>query len=709
MHQTSLNVKKSQTLENALRKTRFKKKFFFTLLVSSNVFASLSYASEIETVSVTAIRQESSLLELAGNTAVISGETLKLNAHTHLQESLVRVAGANFARGNGQEYLPAIRSPVLTGAGACGGVLTSLDGIPLRASGFCNINELFEANTEQAQRIEVIRGPGSALQGSNAVHGIVNIISGDINEDAASALKIELGPNDYNRALYSTQYKREKHGFRADVNLASDGGYRDDSGFDQQKLSLKHQYSDDKLVVTSVFSGSNLNQETAGFVVGTDAYRDDALRTTNPNPEAYRDAKSARFYSRIEYHFDTDSHLTVTPYARYTDMAFLQHFLPGTPLETNGQKSVGLQSAYYHSPTEKWELISGVDFEFTDAFLKQEQDQPTQGSAFLQATIPVGRHYDYQVDAVSTAAFLHANYQASQKLLVSMGLRYETIKYDYDNRMLDGRTDEFGNACSFGGCRYSRPADRSDTFDHFSPKLGLVYSFNENTATFVNLAHGFRPPQATELYRLQRNQQVAELDSEEVQSVEVGLRSFKENLSYEVSIYSMIKDNVIFRDADFFNVSDGKTRHSGIEITTRYQISDQFYTSLAATYARHTYESDQILSGININGNDIDSAPRHFGSAQFGWAPDDSKRVELEWLHRAEEYTNPENLFRYEGHDLLNLRANWQLHTNIAISAQITNLTDNAYAERADFSNFSGERFFPGEPRSYRFGLEIEW
>ena len=34
------------------------------------------------------------------------------------------------------------------------------------------------------------------------------------------------------------------------------------------------------------------------------------------------------------------------------------------------------------------------------------------------------------------------------------------------------------------------------------------------------------------------------------------------------------------------------------------------------------------------------------------------------------------------------------------IAARITNLTNRDYADRADFSNFSGERYFPGEPRS---------
>jgi iron complex outermembrane recepter protein len=71
----------------------------------------------IETIAVTATREEAPLNQLAGNTAVIDQQTLKLIAPTHIQQVMARVPGANVARGNGQEYLPALRSPVLTGAG----------------------------------------------------------------------------------------------------------------------------------------------------------------------------------------------------------------------------------------------------------------------------------------------------------------------------------------------------------------------------------------------------------------------------------------------------------------------------------------------------------------------------------------------------------------------------------------------------------------
>jgi iron complex outermembrane recepter protein len=51
------------------------------------------------------------------------------------------------------------------------------DGIPTRATGFFNHNALYEVNIPQSGGIEVLKGPGTALYGSDAIGGIVNVLS----------------------------------------------------------------------------------------------------------------------------------------------------------------------------------------------------------------------------------------------------------------------------------------------------------------------------------------------------------------------------------------------------------------------------------------------------------------------------------------------------------------------------------------------------
>ena len=65
--------------------------------------------------------------------------------------------------------------------------------------------------------------------------------------------------------------------------------------------------------------------------------------------------------------------------------------------------------------------------------------------------------------------------------------------------------------CTPNGCLYTRPADRSDDFFNVAPKLSISYDITSGAVAYVSLSRGFRPPEITELYRLQRGQQVADL------------------------------------------------------------------------------------------------------------------------------------------------------------------------------------------------------
>ena len=65
---------------------------------------------------------------------------------------------------------------MLTGGAGQGSFLILENGAPTRAAAFGNVNALFELHHETAGAIEVVRGPASAKYGSNAVHGLVNVI-----------------------------------------------------------------------------------------------------------------------------------------------------------------------------------------------------------------------------------------------------------------------------------------------------------------------------------------------------------------------------------------------------------------------------------------------------------------------------------------------------------------------------------------------------
>jgi outer membrane cobalamin receptor len=134
-------------------------------------------ASSPEDIVVTATRDRRSAFQTPASVTRIDDETIAAIGARHQADLLNRGAGVYIQRGSGAESLSAIRSPVLAGAGACGSFLVAEDSLPIRPVGFCNLNEMFELNYEQAGQVEVLRGPGSSMFGASAVHGVVNLLT----------------------------------------------------------------------------------------------------------------------------------------------------------------------------------------------------------------------------------------------------------------------------------------------------------------------------------------------------------------------------------------------------------------------------------------------------------------------------------------------------------------------------------------------------
>lgn len=449
-------------------------------------------------------------------------------------------------------------------------------------------------------------------------------------------------------------------------------------------------------------AATNLNQQTAGFIQGQNAYRDEAIAKSNANPEAYRDAYAVRLTGQYDKQINDQLQLDVRPYVRHSRMDFLQHFLIGKPTEENGQDSIGVLAALHIDAFTNTRLLTGLDIEFADGFLKETQAGPsTDGAPAANAIRPAGKHYDYDVHSSVGAAYVQLEQPFAQRWIFSGGVRLEYVDYEYDNHMIDGNTRDNGTACGAGGCLYSRPADRNDDFTNLTSKLGVTYDINDRHAVYVTAARGYRAPDTSELYRLQRQQSIAELNSEQLDSVELGARGEFGLFRYSLAGFAMEKDNVIFRDTNAFNVSDGRTKHRGVEYEFSWTPLAQLLLSAAGTYAKHTYDFNRAVEQGEtiVAGRDVDTAPRHINTARINWRFLPAANAELEWVSVGSYWLDAANAHEYEGHDLLNLRLGWNVTSNWSTALRVNNVTDQAYADRADFA-FGNYRYFPGRGRT---------
>jgi len=609
----------------------------------------------------------------------------------HPAEILNTVAGVNIHRGSGQEHLTAIRSPVLTGGAGAGSFLYTLDGVPLRAAGFANVNGLLEAPTEIAARIEVFKGPGPADYGSNAVHGLINVVLDDVNR-YGEKLSVQSSSRGYGNAALVTNITEN---LRISAVFAHDDGFRDDSGFDQQKLTVQHKFEISGWDVASLVALNNLNQETAGFLqtgqdveidgetveIPNESYRFRDLIETNFFPQAFRDTQALR--GQIKAARETDyGTLVLQPYARRTQQRFLRHFVPGQALDKNGHTSFGFKSGLYG---EGWS--AGVDAEYTSGFQYEFQENEDRFS-FVQ-----GLHYDYEIDAVVLAGFATKDFEIGDRAKLHLGARGEFTSYDYDNRADTGTSG-----------RFIRAADRTDDYFTLTPKVGLTYELDEVTL-FARAARGSRAPQTSDLYSAQLNQVPGEAEVETLDSLEIGLRRTTTfGSEFEVTGFSMRKDNFFFRNADGFNVVNGKTRHEGVEASLNLDLDKGFSLQGSATLARHTYDFTEVANNIT-DGDRVDTAPDTLGNIALRYDADKFGTY-LRWTHVGSYFTDPANTQTYPGHDIFTLGGRVDMSDDLQLSLRVDNLFDTRYADRADFA-FGNERYFPGRPRTLFAGLTL--
>ena len=640
--------------------------------------------------------QAVSVKDSAASLSVIDQDRLQNIAAVHASEALNGAAGVNIQRGSGQESLTAIRSPVLTGGAGAGSFLFLEDGVPLRAASFANVNGLFEGGTEFARQLEVFRGPGPVEYGSNAVHGLINIQS----QDVGGATRISLLGSDDGFAGITAAHSLGN--FRLAVSANHDNGFREDSGFDQQKIQLKYQGQIGGWDVSWLNSFQNLNQETAGFLQdidggpqGEDLLRDPNTRFSNPNPEAFRDNKTFRSQAQFTRDIGAGKTLSLTPYLRRVELEFLRHFVPGQALEENNHTSIGLQSAVY---SNDWNI--GVDVEYTKGELFEFQDNATVFS-FTQ-----GLHYDYEVESFVGAVYVQKDIWLGPKTVLDIGARAEYTRYDYNNQTMAGRSG-----------RFIRLENREDDFFLITPKVSLRHEVSDNLNIYARAARGARAPQSVDLYSVQLNQIGGEARAEILDSLEAGTKFGNDVLSFELAGFAQWKDNFFFRNSDGFSVANGQTNHIGIEGAFTAQLTDWLSVSGDGTLARHRYDFDDVnlnfngsldLSNTITDGDRVDTAPDTLANMRLTVTPTPRFSSEIEWRHVGSYFTDPGNTQSYDGHNIFVLRASYDVSDNLRIFGRVDNLFDQIYADRADFA-FGNQRFFPGRPQTLFFGLTSEF
>ncbi|HTH17325.1 MAG TPA: TonB-dependent receptor, partial [Magnetospirillum sp.] len=582
-------------------------------------------------------------------------------------------------------------------------------GIPTRATGFFNHNALFEVNLPQAGGLEVIRGPGSALQGSDAIGGVFNVLTKPPSEKPEATVTAEGGSYGWARALASASSSWGELGARGDLNLTHSDGWRHNTEYDRRTGGLR---VDDVLpggaTLKSIVSVSDVDMQTGANARLTKADYEDNPKA-NYHSIAYRRLQALRGSTAYEVE-DGDTLWSLTPFVRANRMELLASFtLSNDPtIATTGHESLGMQ-ARYRKDFAPWRtrVVTGADMDFSPGFHEEDRLRTFKSGEYFTSYTKAFRLYDYDVTYMQASPFVHSETSPIESLRLSAGLRADVMRYDYKNNLATGSFTD-----PVVGGKWYRPGDTTRDYSHLSPSLGATYEFDPALNGFVRYKHSFRAPSESDLFRSGKNADSLHLQPVKVDNYEAGLRGpDKGALSWELAYFTMLKrdDIISVKDAagNTDSANNGKTRHYGVEAAVGWHFLPDWQVGANGTYARHRYASWATTSG-NFSGNDIPAAPRVVANLTLGWEPKTETlaglRVEGEWTHLGPYRMDDANLHTYDGHDLFNLRTSYALTENLEVFARVMNLFDAKWATNAQFSN-SREEFAPGAPRTVFAGV----
>ena len=663
----------------------------------------------LEEIVVTTSREGTLRMETPTSVSVIGGETIEALSPAHPSEIMNRVPGVSVQKTQGEGHITGIRQPV----GTDPVYLYLEDGVPVRPSGFFNHNALFELNLLQAADIEVTRGPGTALHGSDAIGGIVNVLTRAPAADAEGRFTLEAGSWNWLRGYGGLSRAWGDTAVRLDLNLTHSDGWRNASGYDRQSLAFRA----DKTLspharLKATVSVTRIDQETGANSRLLEAdYRQDPRQ--NDTPIGFRKASSVRAVVDWEYERG-ETLLSVVPYLRWSELELLPTWMLGFDpvVYTSGYASAGmLLRARRDFEPLRTRLIVGADLEYSPGFREEDRIETVrEGRVFTDYTRQ-DRIYDYDARFWQGSPYVQIETSPLDRLRITAGLRFDWLGFRYANDLDDG---PFTTITPFGPRTFNRPGDADIRYSNVGRSVGATYRFHRGLHGFVSFKESFRVPQEGQLFRQGGNASSVDLEPVQAASYEAGLRGLlPADLLWELTFYRMIKKNDIL-STDFGTgpslTNNGETRHEGIEAAVSWVLSPEWQLEIAASHAEHVFHRWSTADGVDFSGNAMSAAPRTLANTTLAYAPGrwPALTMEAEWTRSGSYWLDNANTVRYPGHDLFNLRANFDPGGDWRLFVRVSNLADTRWATAGAVSAGRPE-LVPGTARSFFAGISREF
>jgi len=653
-------------------------------------------ANELSEVTVTtATRTERVVSSLPLPVTIITSETIiksgvtRLNEILNEQTGIILIPDESGFEGIQMQGLDAAYTMIL------------IDGVPLvgRTSGVLDLSRVSVGNIE---RIEIVKGASSALYGSEAMGGVINVITkkptGDMFSGSLSYRYATFNTNDVNANVL---WKKKKFGANLFTNFYSSDGYDLD-----KSTSLKNVegYYNTTIQPKLYYDFS----ENVKLIVSNRFFNQKADNAAEIESEIYiGEAKENEWNSQIKLEHKWNSKV-YSEYELYTTNYKNDSFL-------KDGSNVLFEQAYY----DQWLFRPEIRTTFSI-----KNDKLTTGVGLNYETLD-RTYFDRNVNFNSQYVFVQYDYNPSGKLNILAGFRYD---------------------------------NHSEYASQFSPKLAVNYKFNNNFSLKSSIGYGYKAPDFRQLFfdftnpsvgytvlgynvaedRLNEFEDQGQLLSrvagisfdkplEAESSINFNFGGFykKNKLKIDVNAFYNLIDNLIDTQAvaqkingqNIFSYTNfDKIFTYGIEFNSTYSFTKEFVVSLGYQYliakdksvldnfGEHQYIRNSQLQTVEISKSDyfgLYNRSKHTANIKFAYTiPKIKTDINLRVFYRSKygmfDTNNNNILDKYDkfvnDYFLTNLSISKYITDKLMLQAGSNNLFD--YKEPTQIPNLAGRQLF---------------
>lgn len=692
----------------------------FVLGSSMNAFAQnndvLDENFVLDEMVVSATRSEKKLLDTAASVSVITDKDLDKMHINNLDEAFVKIPRVYVGRLSGIGSTTS--QTVMRGVNAANSVAVLVDGVQVNDS--YNGSVTWSAiPVDMVKRVEVLRGPASVLYGGNALAGVINIITKDVDKTSVN-LKLSYGSNNtQNHSLYVAGKASDKLDFNVNYEKKRTDGY-----------------VTDPVLSSKAVAGAETTTTNTGakrWIIGNKGKRQWDENTVGVGFKYHFDeSKSlALDFTKNEYEYSYSA-----PTSYFGDDIIKK---AGTYFSTPGEKASNKYNMTYNDSENGWKAVVGYSDQYKqhDTSISKATDSSKPNTRFsfdLQKNQVISANnnavfgLNYRKDKMdatvykladkfnsdskiavdsmasgknkSFSAYVMDEHKFSDRWTATAGLRYD--KWSTDGRILLPNKTEAINY------------DES-TYDNWSPSLSVMYKPEADSSVYLSWGKAFEAPSLYRMYSSSYSSNVynianPNLKPQKAETFELGYKKDLNNKSaIGVSVYDTKYKGLLYKNSlgvvDGMNATcyqnAGEAEAKGFELELNHNFDDKW-----SAFLNYTYQNPVIKKALKATEKDkyVTAIPKEVFRAGVTYSDDKwSGLLTGEYISKRFSKTDNSDTVNgvygsYDPYFIMNMDISYSFNKNYTLTASVNNILDR------DFFNYY---YQPGRTYSvelnYRF------